>query len=85
MVRRRLLRLVMSGGLVAQWVEHRISNSKVPGSTPKKATPFFVSVGKTFYLHYFSSPWSKMGTWLDGDKKNIVKAHRNIWNVALHK
>ena len=52
---------------VAQWVEHRFSNSKVLGSTPRMGTPFFVSLGKTLYLHYFCSPRSKMGTWLDSD------------------
>ena len=55
--------ILITTSSVAQWVEHWIWNSKVPCSTPHMGTQFFVSLGKTLYLYYFSSPRSKMSTW----------------------
>ena len=45
------------GGSVAQWIEHQISNSKVPGSTPHMGTPFFVSLDFTFIISHPRVKW----------------------------
>ena len=49
------------GGAMARAPDLKLEG---PGFDSPRA--FFVSLGKTLYLHYFS-PRSKMVTWFDGD------------------